>query len=260
MWELHESGPDGAPHTVLLLPGALCTSAFYDDLLAEPAIRDAPIRFVATTLPGFGGTTPPDDVSMESYAELASRLAADLSCDVIVGHSLGANIALELVSAGEFTGPVVLLSPSFSRTDESKFPRALDKLSRVLGHLPYSFMLKVIGPAVKSSLPAARAEVLANELKRNEPRFLRDQTHQYLAYLDRHGSLAKRFCDAAPTAWVVYGEKDDVGITANERALLQAAPGITLIEIVGAGHFTLNQKPGEVVDLVLRAVASATRR
>ena len=164
---------------------------------------------------------------MESYAKLASRLAADLSCDVIVGHSLGANIAIELVSAGEFTGPVVLLSPSFSRTDESRFPRALDKLSRVLGHLPYSLMLKVIGPAMKSSLPAARAEVLANELKQNEPRFLRDQTHQYLAYLDRHGSLANRFSDAAPTAWVVYGEKDDVGITAGERALLQAAPDIT---------------------------------
>ena len=253
-WLLREAGPENAPRKALLLPGALCTSAFYDDLLGTPAIRNAPIRFIATTLPGFGGTPPPDDVSMESYTKLASRLAADLSCDVIVGHSLGANVAIELVSTGEFTGPVVLLSPSFSRTDESKFPRALDKVSRVFGHLPYSLVLKVIGPAMKSSLPPARADALANELKKNDPRFLRDQTHQYLAYLDRHGSLARRFCDAAPQAWVVYGERDDVGITPDERALLEAAPGIRLVEIADTGHFTLNQKPDEIADLVLQAV------
>jgi pimeloyl-ACP methyl ester carboxylesterase len=259
-WVLRDIGPEGASHTVLLLPGALATPAFYDDLLAQPTIRDAPIRFIATTLPGFGGTQPPDDLSMESYAQLASRLVADLSCDVIVGHSLGANVAIELASTGDFSGPLVLLSPSFSRKDESKFPRALDRLSRVFGHLPYSLMLKVIGPAMKSSLPPARREVLTNELKKNQPRFLRDQTRQYLAYLDRHGSLAKRFCDSTTEAWVVYGERDDVRISPEERALLEEAPGIRLVEIGDAGHFTLNQKPDKIADLVLQAVASARTR
>ena len=142
-WRLHESGPEGADHAVLLLPGALCTAVFYDDLIAEPSLRQASIRFAATTLPGFGGTEPLDDVSIENYAMLAGRLAADLGCDAVVGHSLGANVAIEMVAAGAFNGPVVLLSPSLSREDESKFPRALDVLSRVLGHLPYSLMLKM---------------------------------------------------------------------------------------------------------------------
>ena len=144
---------------------------------------------------------------------------------MVVGHSLGANVAIEIASTGDFSGPLVLLSPSFSRKDESKCSRALDRLSRVFGHLPYSLMLKMIGPAMKSSLPPARREVLTNELKNNEPRFLRRQTHQYLAYLDRHGSLARRFCDSGTQAWVVFGERDDVGITPDERALLEAAPG-----------------------------------
>ena len=56
---------------------------------------------------------------MESYSKLAGKLASDLGCDAVVGHSLGANIAIEMASAGEFSGPLVLLSPSFSRTDES---------------------------------------------------------------------------------------------------------------------------------------------
>jgi pimeloyl-ACP methyl ester carboxylesterase len=95
-WVLHESVPESADHTVLLLPGALCTAAFYDDLLAEPSMSKAPIRFVATTVPGFGGTAPPEDMSMESYSKLAGQLASDLGCDAVVGHSLGANIALEM--------------------------------------------------------------------------------------------------------------------------------------------------------------------
>ena len=90
-WVLHESGPESADHTVLLLPGALCTAAFYDDLLAQPSLSTTPIRFVATTIPGFGGTAPPKDMSMESYSKLAGKLASDLGCDAVVGHSLGAN-------------------------------------------------------------------------------------------------------------------------------------------------------------------------
>ena len=165
---------------------------------------------------------------------------------------------LEMVSAGEFSGPVVLLSPSFSRKDESIFPRALDRLSRVFGHLPYALMMKLIGPAFGSSLPPARREFLVNELKKNDPRFLRAQTRSYLAYLDRHGSLAKRFCDASVRAWVVFGEKDDIGLAPDEREVLAAAPHVTLIEIADTGHFALNQKPDEIAAIVLQAVTGAT--
>jgi pimeloyl-ACP methyl ester carboxylesterase len=259
-WVLHESGPESADHTVLLLPGALCTAAFYDDLLAEPSMHEAPIQVVATTVPGFGGTSPPEDMSMESYAKLAGQLASDLGCDAVVGHSLGANIALEMASAGEFSGPLVLLSPSFSRTDESKFPRALDRLSRVLGHLPYSLMLKIIGPAMQSGLPPTRREALIAELKKNDPRFVRRQTHLYLEYLDRHGSLAPRFADSGVPAWVVYGESDDIGITDDERDVLEASPHVSIVRISDAGHFTLNQQPGEIAKLVLEAVTSTVPR
>ena len=65
----------------MLLPGALATWAFYEDILAEPSIRESGISFIATTVPGFGGTTAPDDLSMESYSSSASRLAADLLCE-----------------------------------------------------------------------------------------------------------------------------------------------------------------------------------
>jgi pimeloyl-ACP methyl ester carboxylesterase len=255
-WLLYESGPDVADHTVLLLPGALCSAAFYDDLIAEPSLRRASIRFVATTLPGFGGTKPLDDVSIENYVRVAGSLAADLGCEAVVGHSLGANIALEMVASSAFKGPVVLLSPSLSREDESKFPRALDVLSRVLGHLPYSLMLRLIGPAMKSSLPPARRDALIAELRNNDPRFLRRQTRGYLAYLDRHGSLASRLGDADVPTRIVFGERDDVGITDDERNALAEYPHVRIIELANAGHFTLNEQPGQIAELLLDALGS----
>jgi pimeloyl-ACP methyl ester carboxylesterase len=165
-----------------------------------------------------------------------------------------------MASAGEFSGPLVLLSPSFSRTDESRFPRALDGLSRVLAHLPYSLMLKIIGPAVKSGLPPTRRDTLIAELKKNDPRFVRRQTNRYLEYLDRHGSLAPRLADSGVPAWVVYGESDDVGITDDERDVLEASPHVSIVIVSDAGHFTLNQQPGEIAKLVLEAVTSRALR
>jgi pimeloyl-ACP methyl ester carboxylesterase len=256
-WTLYESGPEGADHTVLLLPGALATAAFYDDLLAEQKIKDASIRFVATTLPGFGGTRAPDDVSMESYARVAGTIAAELRCDAVVGHSLGANVAIEMVGGGEFSGPVVLLAPSLSRVDESKFPRALDRLSRVFGHVPYALMLKIIGPAMKSGLPPHRRQALIAELKKNDPRFLRRQTRVYLEYLDRHGSLARRLCNSSVRTVIVYGEHDEIGLTDEERDVLERCPSVSVVTIADAGHFTLNEKPGEIAEILLRAVDNA---
>jgi pimeloyl-ACP methyl ester carboxylesterase len=193
---------------------------------------------------------------MENYAGVAGKVAADLGCDAVVGHSLGANVAIEMVAAGGFKGPIVLLGPSLSREDESKFPRALDVLSRFLGHLPYSLMLRMIGPAMKSSLPAARRDALIAELRKNDPRFVRRQTRGYLAYLDRHGSLASRLGNAGVPTWIVFGERDDIGITDDERQELAGYPNVTIVEIPNAGHFTLNQEPGKIAELVLDALSS----
>jgi pimeloyl-ACP methyl ester carboxylesterase len=253
-WRLDESGLPDSDHSVLLLPGALCSAAFFEDLIAEPPLRDASIRLVATTLPGYGRTTPLDDLSIESYARHAGKLAADLGCDLVVGHSLGANVAIEMAAAGEFSGPLLLLSPTFSRGDESIFPRVLDRLGRVLGNLPYAAMFKIIGPAMKGSLPPDRYEALAADLKNNDPGFVRQQTHHHLDYLDRHGDLVPRLCDAKVSACVVFGEHDDVGLTDPERRGLEECPNTRLVTISGAGHFTLVQEPEQIAELLLGMV------
>lgn len=255
-WIIREQGPRDATHAVLLLPGGLCSSVWYDDLLAEPAMAEASLRFVSTTLPGYAGAPPLADASIEHYAKLAAKLAADLGCDVVVGHSVGANVALEMVATKAFAGSVVLISPALSREDEAKFLRTLDRATVVFGHLPFALMLKMIGPAMKKELPPARRDVLVADLKNNDPRFMRRQMRAYLEHLDRHGSLAKRLCDSGAPSWVAFGEHGDTGITEDERRVLEACPHVTLVTIPGTGHASLNQKPDRIAELVLAAVSS----
>src|SRR4051795_2243634 len=90
-WDVRESGPLDAEHTVLLLPGGMCTTVAMEPIM--DALAPAAIRVVAATLPGFGRTWHPDDLSVENYAALAGKLAADIGADVVAGHSLGANVA-----------------------------------------------------------------------------------------------------------------------------------------------------------------------
>ncbi len=194
-WDRREGGPPDARHTALLLPGGLCTAAQYQELMAEPALTG--VRMIAVTLPGMGGTPAAADLSIENLARLTAQCAADLSCDVVVGHSMGANVALEMAGSGAFHGPLVLLAASFSRRDESIFLRTLDRLARVLGPLPFAAMLAMMGPAMKGlPLPAERRKELAAELRKNDPRVARRGIHYYLRYLDRHGSVAARLCEA----------------------------------------------------------------
>jgi len=168
---------------------------------------------------------------------------------------MGANVALEMAGSGAFSGPVVLLAPSFSRQDEAVFFRILDRLGRVLGHLPLAAMLKLMGIATKGiPLPPQRRKELAAELRKNDPHVMRRGIHCYLQYLDRHGSVAPRLCEAGVPAWVVHGERGDGGITDEERRTLEACPRMNLITIPGASYFTPNEEPALVASLVVEAL------
>jgi pimeloyl-ACP methyl ester carboxylesterase len=173
---------------------------------------------------------------------------------VVVGHSLGANVALEMAAGGSFSGPVVLLSPSFSRQDESIAPRVLDRLSAVLGSAPCALVVHFIGPVMKSSLPPARSEALIGEMRKNVPRDVQRETHIYLNYLDRWGSVADRMCHAGVRAWVVFGERDDVQLAADERRVLEACPTVELTTIPDSGHFTMIDRPDLIAHLIVQAI------
>lgn len=257
-WDVRTAGPADAGHRALLIPGALCTTEFFADVMAEPRLPEAGVRTVAATIPGFGPTSPPADASLENYARLFGRFAADQGCDIVVGHSLGANVALEMAAAGTFTGPVVLLSPSFSRKDESTPLALLDALGRVpvLGSLAWSAVMKALPAGVRRIVPPTRADALAAAMSGNRPASCRHVIRGYFAYLGRHPALVPRLCEAGVPAWVVRGDRDDVGLTATERHGLADCPHTTLVDVADAGHFALIEHPARIADVILDAAAT----
>src|SRR5690349_24146429 len=100
-WDLREAGPVEAEHTVLLLPGGMCAAGSYAELMAEPSL--ARTRLVAATIPGHAGAPPPADYSIEYNARIASELATKVGAQVVVGFSMGASVAVEMVASGDFT-------------------------------------------------------------------------------------------------------------------------------------------------------------
>jgi len=255
-WDVRRAGPYEAAHRVLMIPGGLCTTEFYADVMAEPAVAE--LGLVAVTMPGFGDTEAPEDASMENYARLLAEFAVESGCEVVVGHSLGANVAIEMAAAGLFKGPLVLLSPTFSRRDEATFLAVMNVLGRVpgLGGASWAGMLKLLPKAMKRELPAHRAEALAADMAGNDPATCRRIVRRYYEYLDRYPSLVPRLCEAAVPAWVVRGDHDEIGLTDGERRGLEACPHVRMVTVPDAGHAVLVEQPARVADVVVEAVAA----
>jgi pimeloyl-ACP methyl ester carboxylesterase len=249
-WDVRESGPLDAGHTLLLFPGGMCTTVAMEPIIA--ALAPAPVRVVAATLPGFGRTWHPDDLSMENYAALAAKLAADVGADVVAGHSLGANVALEMAAAGGFDGPIALLSPSFSREDEAKELGTMNSIGRVpgIGLLAWAAMVRLMPRAMKSRLPADSADAFAADMANNDPRFCRALVRDYYEYLDRHGSLVSRLCDSGVKAVVAFGDNDEIGLADEERRGLEASPNVSLVTITEATHFMVVEQPAQIAALI----------
>ena len=252
-WELFEAGPLDAEHTVLLLPGGMCSARSYAEVMAEPAL--AKIRLVAATLPGHAGAPPPGDYSIEHYARLAADLAAKLRADLIVGFSMGGSVAAEMIASGGFTGPAVLLGISLSSHDEPAFFRAIVGLGAVLGSLPAAVLAKGAASMVKRiGVSADRQNELREDFRKNVPEHMRPALREYLRWLQRHESPAERLCRAGVPTWIVHAQKGDGRLTIDERRAFAACPHVHLVTIPGTVFFLPNEVPKQIANVIVEAV------
>ena len=260
---LRAGGADDPRFRVLCLPGGLCTAAFYDDLLATPALATGGVRAFATTLPGFGGVPFPVgfDATPEAHAAYAGELARGLDCDAVVGHSFGANVALEMAAGGHFDGPMILLAPTFSAEDEMKGLETFNRIGYVPGlrSLVTALMFRSFPKMLAGEVPADRVKRLAAEMASNDRSDIRTTLRHSYEYLYRHGTLAGRLCRAGVQAEVVFGEDDEVGLTPAERSTLESCPTTRLHFVPDCGHMLANQKPDWVAELIVDTVATTTR-
>jgi pimeloyl-ACP methyl ester carboxylesterase len=249
-WQLRESGPTDAERTALLLPGGMCSAASYAEVMAQSAL--AQTHLVAATLPGQAGAPAPDDYGVEEYARHVTELATRVGADAVVGFSMGAVVAVEMVTSGSYEGPVVLLGVSLSPKDEPAFFRAIIRSTSVLGNLPMKVLAAGAASMVKR-IPASpeRQTQLREDFRRNRPRDMRLGLRAYLHWLHRHEGRAERLCEAGVPMWIVHAEKGDGGLTDDERRTLEACPHAHVVTIPGAVFFL----PNEIAEIIGEALA-----
>ena len=226
--------------------------------MAESALAGA--RLVAVTMPGHAGAPAPasQDFSVEAYARITAELAQSLPADVVVGFSMGATVAYEMVVSGAFDGPVVLLGVSLSASDEPGFFRAVIRLGSILGTLPFAVLKKGAAAMVRQTpLPPERRAQLQADFTRNNTGDMRRGLQAYLRWLRRDDDPARRLCDAGSSAWVIHAEKGDGGLTSHERAVLEACPHVHVVTLPGKVFFIPNEVPEQIADVIVRALGEA---
>lgn len=254
-WELFESGPGDAEHTVLLLPGGMCSARSYLEVTQQPSLST--LRLVAATMPGHAGAPSPDDYSHEAYGRMTADLVAEKGADVVVGFSMGANVALEMAEKGLFTGPTVLLGISLSLPDESAFFINVIRLSRVLGDVPLALMKRAAGSMVKGiPVPPERQAELVADFRRTTTRDMRLGLREYLTWLKSGRDHAAMLCRSGVPTWVVHAEKGDGGLTDSERRTLEACSTVEIVTIPGSVFFLPNEVPDRIASVINDAVAA----
>jgi pimeloyl-ACP methyl ester carboxylesterase len=257
-WQLFESGNADGNHTVLLLPGGGCSSRSYLELMQEPSL--AGLRLVAATMPGLAGTPPPEDFSHASYGRLTAELIKETGADVVVGFSMGANVALEMVEAGLFSGPTVLLGISLSLPDESKLFVNAVRLSKVLGTLPAAVLKTGLGSmAKKIPVSPERQSEFATDFAKNSTRDMRKGLLAYLTWLEDSRDHAALLCETGVATWVVHAEKGDGGLTPDERRKLEACPSVRIVTIPGSVFFLPSEVPDQIANVITEAVTTLGR-
>jgi len=257
-WERLIVGPLDADRSVLLLPGGACAARSFDLVMAEPALSG--VRLVATTLPGMAGAPVSAEVSIPAVARRAGKLARENACDVVVGFSYGATIALDMVLSGHFQGPVVLLGLSLTTPDESTFFRYVVRVSQKVGRWPMAILFRLMPLMARSAKTSERHKKdLIEDFKQNRAGDAVRVCGEYLDYIAADRNFAAELAASGSPVWVVHAEeKADGGLTDAERATLEAAPNVTLVTIPGAVFLIPDEAPQRTAAVIADALKQAT--
>ena len=190
-------------------------------------------------MPGNAGAPASEGVCVPALARRAGGLAKEHNCDVVVGFTLGATVALEMVLSGQFPGPVVLLGISPTTPDEARFFRGVIRASQKVGRWPAAMLIRLMPLMARSAeTTAAHKKELIEDFRENKAADVVRVSGEYLDYIAADRDPAGELAAAGNLVWVVHAEKGDGGLADAERATLEAAPYVTVVTIPGSVFYT----------------------
>jgi pimeloyl-ACP methyl ester carboxylesterase len=259
---------DPAHAGVLLWPGLTASAAYFDSL--APGF---PWRGVAVDPPGSGDSPPLDPCTLDGLVELTRDVAQDRGCRAIVGHSLGAYVAMGLAAnppAG--LGAAVLIDGGFmsaedlaevgmpvtsGRTElaawmEANSPRFPD------WDIAARELATMVGAEVTPALESYVREVFAEVDGEVRQCAQADDMADLLLGVVGHAAVARAERIEIPTLLIACAEPRE-GRATRERAWTQLAQASALIElevVEGWGHNPILQDPERASRLIVDWLAA----
>lgn len=223
------------------------------------------VRAFAPDLPGHGGSPLAGDSRMSQIAARVARFcdARGLQAITLVGHSMGGNIALELVLARpDLVTCLVLVDPAAQAQKMPIYTRS--RLGGMRGWaalrtgLVLARRLDVVGRRVPHVhrggfvLPAIRR---ATYMARHDAEAL----HRLLASLFAN-PIGPRLAEINLPTLVISGEFDPLVPPALSRRIAEAIPGAQYAIVRGAGHNPMDERPREFERVLLDFLAAQKRQ
>lgn len=245
----HHHTPKRSVATLVFIHGIGNSGAAWDEVI-EKLPND--IRIITVDLLGFGNSPRPSwakyDAKLQAVSVAATLLKLGIVGKVtIVGHSLGALVAIELAkSYSFFVGSLILCSPPLYRSDEHLLTSRLPSSDRVLKAL-FTSVKGRPDQFVKLSAFAMKYELVNKSFTVNS-----DNIHSYMTALEAMIINQTSYEDAlrlsVPTH-IIRGSLDPFVVAKNLRTLKKSNPNITIQQII-AGH----EVKGVFIPPVVRAI------
>jgi pimeloyl-ACP methyl ester carboxylesterase len=209
---------------------------------------------LAIDLPGHGASAGPPLPDIVALADWTERLIASAGSDraVLVGHSMGALIALE--TAARHPTKAASLSLLGAAAKMPVHPELL-AAAKANSHIAVD-MLSLWGLGARAALGgnAAPGLWMLGNVERLLEKAAPGVLHADLAACDAYGagadSAAKVIC---PTV-LILGERDNMTPAKGGRALAALIAGARAIILPGAGHMLMTERPDEVLHALARAL------
>lgn len=258
-WHLQEMG--GGSHTTpvcLLLHGTGAATHSWRDLLPLLATD---FHVLAVDLPGHGFTrpNPARRVTLPAMANSVGVLLDELKIvpDLIVGHSAGAAIGLQLLLDRGWYPPLVGLNPAllpFPGLAAKLFP----SLAKVLFTNPFVARIFARMASYPGEVQRFLTKSTGSKIDRAGLEFYRrlltrpghcDGAIRMMASWQLEG-LTSRMADVSSPALLVHASNDKA---IPRRAVLESAsliPGCEVVELPALGHLAHEEQPARIAGLI----------